>query len=556
MKLIFTLSLFFLFTTAFSQSSTYQFDEDFIRIWGLLKYYHPEVSVGKYDINEVFFTEYQKLQTLETKEAFDQEMLYWIRSFGINQLEPKKKENPDPLFTANLRTAWIDNSTFNPKLSDLLQRLQDNTNYQDHYAKASKLSSSVDFRNETHLVDFDASKESHRLLFLGSFWNAMNYWNVNSYLTETPWDDVLTKLIPEFLREGEENFEQAKEHLFSLLNDSHSNYESSFTLNSMTNFPNFGGRIVNDSLVITRIYNQEALDIDSLYFGDVIYAVNDIPLEEFYSQKFSKVISASNQNYLRSAIEKTYLFASNEDSILINILKTDGRNLKKYIRLKPLNYPAEKYSRIWPLETKEWTELESDIGYINLNNIDKSQLEEAFSHFEQHKGIIIDLRNYPRNIDANDIANFLYLEKTIFMKALVSTSRAYGEFITKTALSIISNPFEAGKRNKSFFKGKVILLVDRLTGSKAEWIGMAIQASPNVITIGEQTFGAVMNRNPIPLIDGTSIDFTGVGAFYPGGEGVQRKGLKLDLEIKESAVGYDKDLYVNTAIRLIRTGGN
>lgn len=556
MKLFFSLSLFFLFTTAFSQNSAVQFNEDFIRIWGLLKYHHPEVSDGKYDINEVFLNEYEKLQILETKESFDQEILYWIRSFGVDQLQPKKKENTDPPFTENLRTTWIDNSSFSPELSVLLHRLQNNSNYQEHYAKASKLSSSVDFRNETPLVDFDASKESNRLLFLASFWSAMNYWNVNSYLTESSWDDVLAELIPEFSRDGMENFERAKEHLFSLLNDSHSNYESSFTLNSMTNFPNFGGRIVNDSLVITRIYNQEAFDIDSLSFGDVIYAVNDIPLIEYYSLKFSKVISASNENYLRSAIEKTYLFAAKKDSILVNILKTDGRNLKKFVRLKPLNYPAEKYSRNWPLETKEWTELDSEIGYINLNHIDKSQLEEAFSHFEQYKGIIIDLRNYPRNIDANDIAKFLYPEKTVFMKALVSTSPSYGEFITSTALSIISNPFEAGKRNKSFFKGKVILLVDRVTGSKAEWIGMAIQASPKVMTIGEQTFGAVMNRNPIPLLDGTSIDFTGVGAFYPNGAAAQRKGLKLDIEIKESAVGYDKDLYVNTAIRLIQTGGN
>ncbi|MDG1278440.1 MAG: S41 family peptidase [Algoriphagus sp.] len=551
MKYIFSLILCFYFTNALSQISEFQKSERFIRIWGVLKYHHPKISDGKYDFNEVFLKEYHKLQTIETSEAFDNEMLDWIGGFGIDQLESKKKQVSDQLFTANYRDEWINESTFSPELTDLLHQLTTNSNYQNHYAKANKLSSSVDFSNDLPLKNFDASLEAHRLLFLASFWNAMNYWNVNSYLTETPWDKVITDLIPEFKQSGETNFQQAKEHLFSLLNDSHSDYSTSYTLNSISNFPNFGGRIINDSLVITSVYRQEFFDIDSLAKGDVIYGVNDTTLHQYYTTKFSKVISASNQNYLRSAIEKTYLLASNEDSILVNVLKKDGRNLKQYIQLNPLEYPAERYSRMWPPETEAWKEVNSEIGYINLNNIDKSQLEDAFLHFENFKGIIIDLRNYPRNIDANDIAKYLYPEKRIFMKALTSVEPSYGEFISSTALGFISNPFEAGKRNKSYFKGKVILLVDRVTASKAEWIGMAIQATRICTTVGEQTFGAVMNRNPIPLLDGSSIDFTGVGAFYPSGEGVQRNGLKLDVEIKESAIGYNKDLYVDTAIKLI-----
>lgn len=552
MKYIFSLLLYFSFSQVFSQISEMQKNERFIRIWGLMKYHHPELSDGKQDINEVFISEYQKLQAIETSDAFDREMVNWIRGFGVDKLEAKEKQSGDEIFTKNLRNEWIVESSFSSELTDLLHQLKDNPNYQDHYAKANKLSSSVDFTNDLPMVNFDASQEAHRLLFLASFWNAMNYWNVNSYLTETPWDDVLPKLNPEFQLADKAGFEQAKEHLFSQLNDSHSNYPTSYTLRSLSNFPNFGGRLVNDSLVITRAYSQELIDVDSLALGDVIYAVNEMPLHDYYTAKFSKVISASNPNYLRSAIEKTYLFASNEDSVLVSVLKKDGRNRKQFIQLNPLKYPSEIYSRMWELETDPWTTINSEIGYLNLNNITNDQLEEGFSQFEDFKGIIIDLRDYPRNISAPDIAKFLYPEKMAFMKALAPSGPSLGEMISRTALSFINNPFAAGKRNKSYFKGKVILLVDRGTASKAEWMAMAIQASPNCTTIGEQTFGAAMNRNPITLLDGTSIDFTGVGAFYPSGEGVQRKGIKLDIELKESAIDYEKDLYLNTAIQLIK----
>lgn len=556
MKYIFSLLLFFSLTHAFPQISEIKKTESFIRIWGVLKYHHPEISDGKYDINEVFLSNYEKLQTIKTQKDFDSEMRDWISGFGVESKGSQNTEGSESLFTENVRTQWIDTSSFSSKLTELLHQISNNPKAKTHYAKVNKLSSFVDFSKDLPLENFDASQEAHRVLLLASFWNAMNYWNVNTYLTETPWDDVLLKLIPEFQQADKNGFERAKEYLFSLLNDSHSNYPASYMLSSLTNFPNFGGRLVNDSLVITKAYNREAFEVDSLSLGDVIYSVNNIPLHDFYTAKFSKVISASNPNYLRSTIEKTYLFASTKDSVLVSVLKKDGRNQKQYIRLNPLQHPSEIYSRMWELETDPWNEINEEIGYLNLNNITKDQLKEAFYHFQDFKGIIIDLRDYPRNISTPDIAAYLYPEKTNFMKALAPVGPALGEMIGSTALGFISNPFEAGKRNKSYFNAQVILLVDRGTASKAEWMSMAIQASPNCITIGEQTFGAAMNRNPITLMDGTSIDFTGVGAFYPSGEGVQRIGLKLDLKIKENAVDYEKDLYVETAIQLIQAGGN
>ncbi|WP_121666522.1 S41 family peptidase [Mesonia aquimarina] len=551
MKYIFLCCLFFHFTNTFSQINEKEKNESFIKIWGLLKYYHPEISDGEFNFNKEFIKEYQKLELIETKEAFDKEMSDWIESYGIDDFVTKENNTQDNLFTENYHFEWINESNYNSKLISLLNRLRNNTNYNSYYAKVKKLSSSVDFSNEIPLENFDYSKKEHRLLFLASFWNAMKYWNVNIYLTDTPWEKVLYQLIPVFTAKGKENFEKAKENLFSKLNDSHSDYKYSYTLNLLNKFPNFGGKIINDSLVITSVFNEKKFQEDSLSKGDIIYAINDISLKEYYQNKFSEVISVSNQNYLKRAIEKTYLLASAKDSILVNILKTNGEHIKKYIQLSPLKYVAEKYMRLRPSKTENWKKLNTAIGYINLNYIDKKQLKKAFKHFNLFKGIIIDLRNYPRNIGTSDIAKHLYPEKTTFVKALTSIKPSYGEYDSTTALSFINNPFKAGRRNKAYFKGEVVLLVDRKTASKAEWIGMAIQASPNCTTIGEQTFGAVMNRNQIPLIDGTTIDFTGVGAFYPNDEGVQRRGLKLDYEIKESALHYNKNLYIEKAIELI-----
>ncbi|WP_405252260.1 S41 family peptidase [Dokdonia sp. Asnod3-C12] len=551
MKHILVLLLCLNLASSFSQIEEHEKEEHFIKIWGLLKYYHPDISNGAYNVNKEFIQEYQKLPSLVTKEAFDKEMIAWIESYSTADFDIKESFKQE-LFTKNDNFKWILESGYSVQLSQLLSDLKNNANYKSHYADIKKLSSSIDLSNDAALADFDYTNNAHRLLFLASFWNTMNYWNVNLYLTDTPWEQTLSKLIPAFSAEGKENFEKAKEYLFSKLNDSHSNYQYSYTLNSLDKFPNFGGRIINDSLVITSVYDTKIFQEDSLTKGDVIYAVDGVKLETYYNAKFSNVISASNKNYLRRAIEKTYLLASTKDSVLVSILKTNGQNKEQYIQLSPLAYPYQKYERLKPTESKGWKEISDKIGYINLNKIDKNQLKEAFNDFELFKGIIIDLRNYPRNISTADIAKYLYPERTTFLKKLTAVKPAYGNYGANAATSFIMDPFKAGKKNKNYFKGKVVLLVDRTTASMAEWMGMAIQASPNCITIGEQTFGAIMNRNEVPLMDGTKIDFTAMGAFYPNDKGVQRKGLRLDHEIKESALHYDSDLYIKKAIALIR----
>ena len=51
--------------------------------------------------------------------------------------------------------------------------------------------------------------------------------------------------------------------------------------------------------------------------------------------------------------------------------------------------------------------------------------------------------------------------------------------------------------------------------------------------------------------DKTEVYFTGLGGFYPNGDEVQRKGLKIDYNIKESTKNYDPELYIKEAIKII-----
>ena len=62
-----------------------------------------------------------------------------------------------------------------------------------------------------------------------------------------------------------------------------------------------------------------------------------------------------------------------------------------------------------------------------------------------------------------------------------------------------------------------------------------------------------MNITTLKMVDESVLSFTSMVAFYPDDIGVQRNGLKIDYKIKESALHYDPDLYIEEAIKIIST---
>lgn len=526
--------------------------EKLIHIWGLVKYFHPEASRGKCDMNAEFLREAEKIAGMTASDA-EAELRSWIDRVGSGKSIPARNLSKETNFHPHADLSWIETSGFNPELSSLLIKLK-NGEPKNHYASLDA-NRYPDFRNEKPLKDFDPAKTGHRLLYLASYWNVIQYWDVNHYLAAKPWNQVLAQMIPLFLDAAPGAFARAKEQLFTQLRDSHcdenGSYHYSETLESLHNIAGFGGRIVNDSLVITRIFEPEKADRDGIGLRDVITAIEGVPLREYYIRTFSPVVTASNENHLRKSIEKAFILASTGDSLQVDVVRKGLANTQ-YIHLSAVG-PSEKYRRQRnPKPEKNWKFLRSDIGYLNLSQITGKEVRDAFAAFAATKGIVIDLRNYPSGIQMEELVKYLYPVRTEYMKMLAPSLPGLGEYDgSKSLVARVVNPFAAGSKNADFYKGKVILLVDRSTMSKAEWMGMAIQAAPNCVTLGEQTAGAVMNRKAVPMMDGATMDYTCFGAFYPNGESTQGKGLRIDHTVTESALHFNPGLYIEEAIRVI-----
>ena len=103
------------------------------------------------------------------------------------------------------------------------------------------------------------------------------------------------------------------------------------------------------------------------------------------------------------------------------------------------------------------------------------------------------------------------------------------------------------------YKGKLVVLVNELTQSQAEYTSMAFRAGNNTTIVGSTTAGADGNVSAISLPGGLRTMISGIGVYYPNGKETQRVGIIPDIEIKPTIDGIRlaKDELLEKAIEII-----
>lgn len=534
------------------QSEVNQFS-NFVKIWGIIKYMHPSASRGDFDMNQEFIKQYEQVKNISDESTFEQNMLDWISCFDTKNIAYKttlNKSNQDEVY---VDYSWIE-SLNNKDLQTKLKTLIDNENIGDYYAKMIKIISYVELKDESVDFIFDKENKVHQFLFFASFWNTMQYWNVNITLNDKKWNDVLEETVSLFIqRKSPKSFDDIKDKLLARINDSHSdNLDISQVASRVKYLAPFNGKIVNDSLVITQLSDYQKSITNGIELGDVIFKINDQSLSDYIADSFN--ICSSNGNSIRARIQKFILLSSKNNSLTIRFLKkNDGHVHDKEIKLyKDFDYSQAKamnYTKLMAIQ-----EINEEIGYVNLESINGKSLKKAISDFKNKKGIIVDLRNYPSNLSKREIGRYLVPERKKFLKVLAPVSAGKRKINKDNIYQKLSeSPFETGG-SKYAYKGIIVLLVDRNTQSKAEWLGMAIQQNKKTYTLGEQTSGAILNANIYKLLNGEDFTFTNYMALDISDDYVlQRNGLKIDQKVNETARYFDPDVYLKEAIEYIES---
>ena len=87
------------------------------------------------------------------------------------------------------------------------------------------------------------------------------------------------------------------------------------------------------------------------------------------------------------------------------------------------------------------------------------------------------------------------------------------------------------------YAGKVVILVDEVSQSQAEYTTVAFRAVPHTIVVGSTTSGNDGNVSSIALPGGLRAMISGIGVFYPDKILTQRIGIIPDVEVRPTIAG-------------------
>lgn len=524
------------------------------KVWGFLKYYHPDVASGKYNWDKQLFEILPKIKSSTSKEQLSQIYIDWIDTLGnVGKCKNCGQDQELQYFEKNFDLKWIKNKRiFTNELTEKLEFIESNRHQGKKYYVS--MAGNIEFTNEMEYRNFDWQDENLRLLTLFRYWNTIEYFFPYKYQTDTDWDEVLNNMIPKFLYpKTEVDYHLSILELIVSIDDTHAGY---LALKTQAFFGSYffpvSFKLIDNKAVINSIYNDSLARIDDLKVGDVISKVNDKDVRTIFKEK---EIYINGSNTSSKKLNASYaIFNGSSDSVFIEFERNgriQSKSVSRYL-FKQLSPHAAYGFHVYPehfnfnkKESDPFKILDGNIGYVNMGVLEVEDVPDVMESLNKTKAIIFDIRNYPKGT-VNHLSKYISSKKNDFYKITYPDLTYPGKFIW-------TNGRQSSASDELKYKGKVVLLVNERTISHAEFTVMCLQTGDNVTTIGSQTSGADGNIILLKMVDGYKTAISGIGIFYPDGTETQRKGVKIDIEINPTIQGINKgrDEVLDKAIEFV-----
>jgi len=493
------------------------------RVWGLMKYHHPEVTKGDYNWDYELFRILPEYLEAKDPADRDQVLVRWIEKYGeIPKCDQCKPASSDAIQKPSL--SWVHNGKISSELKLRLEEVYKNRSQgKNYYIRLAPNVGNPEFLNEDSYLDMTYPDAGFRLLALYRYWNIINYFYPNKHLMDKNWGETLSEYIPLFIgAKNELEYEFAAIRIIGDIQDTHANLwggNDAFNEWKGKYYPPVHVRFVEDKLVVTDYYNPELEDKVGLEIGDYITKINGRNIEE---------IILNIKKYYPASNEPTRL-----RDISVDLLRSDTKEIqisyihrKKNLSKKLVLYPRDS------LDIYQWYRkddgisyklLDDRIGYVTLKSIKEGDIPIIKERFKNTEGIIIDIRNYPSTFVPFSLGSYFVSNSTPFVKFSNGNTDNPGEFTFTENIEIPKPP--------ETYQGKLVVLINEMSQSQAEYTAMAFKAGENTTIIGSTTAGADGNVSTIFLPGGLRTMISGIGVYYPDGQETQRVGIVPDIVV-------------------------
>lgn len=513
------------------------------KVWGFLKYHHPRVTSGEHHWDFELFRALPSV--LEATDATERNtaLLHWIEGLGSI---PSCDECASPPTDVHLQPPidWIhDEALLGAELSVTLEHVWENrpTGAQFWVWRDFVGVGNANFSREPGYTHFEHIDTGYRILAAFRLWNIIEYWFPYRDLIDESWDGVLRELLPVFVDAHEHDaYERALLRLVARVHDTHANIWTALDAR-----PPLGScglpaefRFLAGQAVVTWV---SAKFETPLQVGDILLALDHKTLDELL-EAWRPYYAASNEPTRLRDIAQT--LSQGECGRTSAIVDRNGQRLGLALervssdRLRSTNPDHDR-----PGDTFQW--LGDDVAYIKLSSIETDDIPGYIEAILGKRGLIIDIRNYPREFVVFELGQHLVDAPTLFARITEPDYSNPGAFTWRDADKLTPKA--------PHYAGKIVILIDELSVSQSEWTTMAFRAAAGSVVIGSTTAAADGNVSRIMLPGGEETLISGIGVFYPDERPTQRIGIVPDITVVPTREGIQagRDEVLERALREI-----
>ena len=519
------------------------------KVWGFLKYYHPAIARGDYNWDYELCRILPKVLAAKSRAERNDLLSAWTSGLGTFEVEANKTPAEKVKLSPDL--AWINVATLGPKLTDQLNHIRNaKRSNKSYYIGLFPNIGNPQFKNEDAYKSMRYPDAGFRLLSLYRYWNIVQYYAPNRNLVGGDWNDVLPEFIPKFVNaQNETDYKIAALGLIGRINDTHANiWSKDEALDKYwgVNSAPVGVTFVEDKAVVTTIWDAALAAKSGLKVGDVIESINDRKIADLIKERLDLTPASNYPTKLRDIALK--LLQTNDNFLKIKF-ERGGQTTEIQVECFPPDKLKIDRSQLFAKSIPAFKLIGSDIAYLYPGSLKRGEISELIPKIAPTKGLIVDLRSYPSDFIVFSLGEFLMPKPTAFVKFSNASIETPGLFT-------YSDELQVGRENNDSYKGKVVILINEISQSQAEYTTMALRKAPGAVVIGSTTAGADGNVSQFFLPGGISTMISGLGVYYPNGTETQRVGIIPDIVVKPTVNGVraGRDEVLDEAVELIKAG--
>jgi C-terminal processing protease CtpA/Prc len=504
------------------------------RVWGFAKYHHAGFVTAGADADSALLHRIPRVLAAPSAAAARDSIAAWLDAIGTPP--PCASACAAPPASPALAPAidWIrDTALVGAALAPRLERIHAARPQVDrqHYV-APAATRNPEFTNERAYAPGELDRPEVRVLGVFRLWNILEYWFPYRDLMEPDRVALLRDALPAaWSAERLDDYQRVLIRLVARARDTHAN-----VWNALAARPPVGSyalpvalRMIEGRPVVFAFTNDTLGPRSGLRVGDAILAVDGTAVDSLF-RAWTPLYAASNEPTRERDMARGLVRGA--DSLATLVVDRAGR--RTTLRVPRVRYALldMRAGATHDLPGDTFRMLTPEVAYVKLAPLKRDSVASYLERAKDAKVLVVDNRNYPSDFPIYALGGRLVAAPTPFARFTRADWSNPGAFVWDPQLITMLRP------QAPTFAGKVVVLVDEVTQSSAEFHAMAFRTAPGAIVVGSTTAGADGNVSRIPLPGGMQAMITGIGTFYPDGRPTQQIGIVPDVVVRPTLAGF------------------